>query len=54
MKFAGTNIEDDNHLINLVSLTPIGKEVPVVILRGNELQTLQIRVDERRKFEEER
>lgn len=54
LKFDGASIEDDNHLINLVSLTPVGKEVPVVILRAAEFQTVKVRVDERRKFEEER
>lgn len=54
LKFDSTSIEDDNHLINLVSLTPVGKEVPLVILRASEFQTIRVRVDERRKFEEER
>jgi serine protease Do len=54
LKFDGVEIEDDNHLINLVSLTPIGKEVPVVVLREQQQQTFRIRVDERRKFEAER
>lgn len=54
LQFNKVEIEDDNHLINLVSLTPIGKEVPVVIFRENERQTIQVRVDERRKFEDDR
>ena len=54
LKFDGVEIEDDNHLINLVSLTPIGKEVPVLVLREQQQQTFRIRVDERRKFEAER
>lgn len=54
LRFDGVEIEDDNHLINTVSLTPIGKEVPVVVLRELQQQTVRIRVDERRKFEQER
>ena len=54
LQFNKVEIEDDNHLINLVSLTPIGKEVPVVIFRENERQTIHVRVDERRKFEDDR
>ncbi len=54
MQFNDVEIEDDNHLINLVSLTPIGKEVALLVLRAKEQQTVHVRVDERRKFEDER
>ncbi len=31
--FDGIRIDDDDHLVNQVKLTPLGKEVPVVVLR---------------------
>ncbi|MEZ6088974.1 MAG: trypsin-like peptidase domain-containing protein [Pirellulaceae bacterium] len=38
--FNGVEIEDDDHLVNQVGLTPIGTEVPVVLLRdGKQYQT---------------
>ena len=33
LEYDGTRIEDDNHLINQVGLTPIGKEVSITLLR---------------------
>lgn len=31
--FDGVQIDDDDHLVNQVKLTPVGKEVPIVLLR---------------------
>ena len=36
LEFNGVPIEDDSHLIFLVSLTEVGKEVPLVIFRKHE------------------
>ena len=47
LMFDGTRIEDDNHLINLVSLTPVSKEVEVRLLRGGEMQSVRVRVGNR-------
>ena len=47
LEFDGTRIEDDNHLINLVSLTPVNKEVEVRLLRGGRPVTLRVRVANR-------
>ena len=47
LQFDGTSIEDDNHLINLVSLTPVNKEVEVRLLRGGQPLTLQVKVGNR-------
>ena len=33
LSFDGVRIDDDDHLVNQVKLTPIGKSVPVVVLR---------------------
>ena len=34
--FDGVRIDDDDHLVNQVKLTPIGKQVPVVVLRDGQ------------------
>jgi serine protease Do len=47
LSFAGTRIEDDNHLINLVSLTPVNDEVEVRLLRAGKPVTLKVRVANR-------
>ncbi len=39
LAFDGVRIDDDDHLVNQVKLTPIGKHVPVVVLRDG--QTLE-------------
>ncbi len=31
--FDGVPIDDDDHLVNQVKLTPVGKQVPVMVLR---------------------
>lgn len=51
LRFDGTPIRDDNHLINRVSLTPIGKSVVVTIYRGGAQVDLKIRVADRSEFE---
>jgi serine protease Do len=40
-------IEDDGHLMNLVSVTPAGKAVPVVIFREGQTVTVKVTVVER-------
>jgi serine protease Do len=47
LDFDGTRIEDDNHLINLVSLTPVNKEVEVHLLRAGRPMRLRVRVGNR-------
>src|SRR5262245_59597574 len=44
MEFDGIHIEDDMHLINLVSLTPVHKEVDVRLLREGRSMLLRARV----------
>lgn len=51
--FDGKRIEDDNHLVNLVSLTPVDKDVPVVIYRNGRQQSLTVRVGDRNTYEPE-
>src|SRR4029079_8960588 len=47
LEFDGTRIEDDMHLINLVSLTPVQKEVDVRLLRDGRAMNLRVRVANR-------
>jgi len=36
LQFNGIGIENDNHLVNVIGLTKIGSEVPVVVFRGGQ------------------
>jgi serine protease Do len=47
LEFNGTRVEDDNHLINLVSLTPVDKDVELSLLRAGKPITLRVRVGNR-------
>ena len=51
VEFDGTPIADDNHLVNLVSLTPVGKAVPIQVWRKGKPITLEVSVTERERFE---
>ncbi|MGE0606899.1 MAG: trypsin-like peptidase domain-containing protein [Pirellulales bacterium] len=51
VKFNGVRVENDSHLVNMVSLTEINVEVPVVLFRGGKSVTLPVRVGDRSKFE---
>ena len=50
LTFDGIEVMDENHLINLVSLTAVGKKVKVVILRGGKHQTIDVTVGDREDF----
>jgi S1-C subfamily serine protease len=47
LEFDGAHVEDDMHLINLVSLTPVHKDVDVRLLREGRPVTLRVRVANR-------
>lgn len=51
LEFNGQRVEDDEHLINLVSLTPLNKVVSVAIVRERKKILLHVRVGRRRDFE---
>ncbi|MEZ6110397.1 MAG: trypsin-like peptidase domain-containing protein [Pirellulaceae bacterium] len=53
LRFDGSRIEDDDHLINRVALTPVGKEVAVQVFRGGQVISLRVRVGDRSLFKEE-
>jgi len=50
--FDGLRIEDDQHLINLVSRTEIGRQVEMVIFRNRKIQTLGVKIGKRKDFVE--
>jgi serine protease Do len=51
LEFNRTAVEDDAHLVNLVSLTPVGKTVPLLIFRDRKSFTVMVEVGDRSKFE---
>ena len=51
LEFNHIPIEDDLHLINVVSVTPLGKSVPLLIYRDRRTFTLNLEVSDRGKFE---
>jgi serine protease Do len=53
LEFNHTAVEDDAHLVNLVSLTPIGKTVPLLIFRDRKSFTVTVEVGDRSKFEQQ-
>ena len=50
LEFNHTPIEDDAHLVNLVSLTTVGKTVPIVIFRDHKPLSMTIEVADAAKF----
>ena len=40
-------VEDDNHLVNLVGLTPIGVEVPLTVIRDGQAASLRVTLTRR-------
>jgi serine protease Do len=51
LKLNGVRIEDDDHLVNLVSVQPVGKEVELIIYRAGQPIVVNVRVGDRQKFE---
>ena len=47
LTFDGTEVQDENHLINLVSLTPIGRQVKLVVWRGGQRMTISVLLADR-------
>jgi len=52
MSFGGIDVLDQNHLINLVSLTPIDKRVSVVMLRNGRKVNVMVELANRRILDE--
>ncbi len=51
IEFNGVRVEDDSHLVNLVSLTPLNKVVTVNLIRNKLPTTLHVKVGRRNDFE---
>jgi len=51
LEFDGTPVEDDDHLMSLVSVTPVDRTVELVIFRGRERIPLRMPVASRKDFE---
>jgi serine protease Do len=50
LQFNNTPVEDNAHLVNLVSLTTIGKGVPLVIFRDRKPTVVTVEVGDADKF----
>jgi serine protease Do len=46
-EFDGIAIQDDNHLINVVAMTEVGREVPITVVRDGKLLNLRVKVGDR-------
>lgn len=44
LEFDGRRVDDDNHLVNLVSLTPVDKDVGLVVFRSGKTVAVSVRV----------
>lgn len=51
LEFNGIEVQDQNHLINLVSLTPIGKQVRLGILRGGKRMAVDVLLADRTELD---
>jgi len=51
LEFNGVRIENDSHLISLVSLTEVDKEIPLLIFRDRQTYKVSVKVGDRSKFE---
>ena len=51
LEFDGHPVEDDDHLMSLVSVTPVEREVEIVLFRNRERIPLRLTVASRREFE---
>lgn len=51
LEFNGTRVEDDSHLVNLVSHTPVGTEAAIIVFRQGKMMTLRVKVGDRSQFD---
>lgn len=50
LQFNGVGIENDSHLVNVISLTKIGSEIPIVLFRGGQLLNVKSTVGDLETF----
>ncbi len=48
LSYDGIRVEDDDHLISLVNLTEVGREVQVVVFRDRRTEAVKVRIGDRR------
>lgn len=53
LKVNNSRIEDDSHLVNLISVTPVGKEITLYIFRNGKTLAVKTKVGDRGVFESE-
>lgn len=53
LKLNDVLVEDDAHLVNMVSLTGVGESVNLVVYRGGKTMTVKVQVGKREDFERE-
>ena len=51
LEFNHIPVDDDAHLVNLVSLTKVGTRVPVLVWREQKPKTIEVEVGDRSKFQ---
>jgi serine protease Do len=54
IQFGSVMVDDDDHLVNLVGLTEVGKQVPVMVFRNRAMMRLTVRVGDRSQLEKPR
>lgn len=51
VKFNDVAVEDDDHLVNLVCLTPVNQNVAMEVIRGGRSLNIEVKVGNRKHFE---
>lgn len=51
LEFNGIEVQDENHLINMVSLTPIGKKIRLSVLRGGKVIPIEVLLADRTELD---
>jgi serine protease Do len=51
LQINGVRVEDDGHLINLVSVIEVGKKAPLLIFRDGKTMTISVEVGDRSRFD---
>jgi serine protease Do len=52
LSFDGVDVLDENHLINLVSLTQIGRKVVLVVFRGGQKMSVEVNLSNRQEMDQ--
>jgi serine protease Do len=50
LQFGQTGIEDDSHLVNVISLSKIGTEIPIVLFRNGQIVNIKTSVGDHDQF----